>query len=680
MATFTNLENAHVFSKAVITPNMSAAAAGNTSAHTIQSKDIWAEKVPFLEKSALSGISADKEFKLDGYGTVKFHYKKNVYCLINSNNNDIPSNGYVGKIIEDGNTINQFISPTDVVNDSGQMATVYQPSLYGPDESAMPLSEYIINPSNGLIYDIKSEGNQGIFATSDSNGLTQYKLSFFTYEGDKLNDTIEQNAEVLSSHTSNNNIHITADERTKWDTAATKAATAVQDVVSGNAYLERGADNDNITLTLKVDTNLNDGATTNSVPSSTAVTNYGSSIISTHEAKKDGNKNIHVTAAERSSWDTAATKAATAIQTVKRANNSSALINVDQSGTSVSITLSDTIATKSELSTHTSNNGIHVSNEDRELWNKGGNLTISGDNFLNSAQTDAGWSLTLNNSTVIDSSDTHGDRKVPTVTAVKNYCDATITNFSNEITDNLTVAISGLKNYTDNAFEEHEAKWDGHIDNNNVHVTTAEKESWHRVAQNIDDLDSITTAAIIKNAAFTNYGNSEFKDIHVLPCLCLAEGAFLNNTTLETFICDMPNLANGTEMFQGCSKLRTFESCINNIAKAESMFEGCVQLVTVNLSKNSLSGLSHAARMFYGCSKLVNFKGDLSFLNDGIDMFKGCKLNIDSLSNIAYSIKSWNDNNIHNITIGLDPSINIEGEASSLIEEITSKGWTISYN
>lgn len=377
MATFTNLENAHVFSKAVITPSMSAAAAGNTSAHTIQSKDTWAETVPFLTESDLSGVSADKEFKIEGYGTVKFHYKKNVYCLINSNNNDVPSNGYVGKIVDsEGNTISQFISPTDVVNDAGQMAAVYQPSLYDSKGESMPLSDYIINPSNGLIYDLKSMGNQGIFATSATDGRTEYKLSFFTYEGAKLDTTItnikssiNETKNDLSLHADDTDIHITTSERSSWDTAAAKAATAVQDVTSGNAYLKRGTDNDNITLTLNVDTNLNDGGTANSVPSSAAVTSYGSSIISTHEAKKDGNKNIHVTAAERSSWDTAATKAGTAIQTVKRADDSSTLITVDQSETSVSITLSDTIATKEELSSHTSDTDIHITADERSKWN-----------------------------------------------------------------------------------------------------------------------------------------------------------------------------------------------------------------------------------------------------------------------------------------------------------------------
>lgn len=370
MATFTNLENAHVFSKAVITPSMSAAAAGNTSAHTIQSKDTWAEAVPFLEKSDLSGVSADKEFNIEGYGTVKFHYKKNVYCLINSNNNDIPSNGYVGKIVDsEGNTISQFISPTDVVNDAGQMATVYQPSLYDSEGESMPLSDYIINPSNGLIYDLKSTGDLGIFATSATDGRTEYKLSFFTYEGAKLDTTItnikssiNETKDDLSLHADDTDIHITTSERSKWN-------SAVQDVTSGNAYLERGTDNDNITLTLNVDTNLNDGATTNSVPSSAAVTSYGSSIISAHEAKKDGNQSIHVTEADRSSWDTAATKAGTAIQTVKRADDSSTLITVDQSETSVSITLSDTIATKEELSSHTSNTDIHITTDERSKWN-----------------------------------------------------------------------------------------------------------------------------------------------------------------------------------------------------------------------------------------------------------------------------------------------------------------------
>lgn len=97
------------------------------------------------------------------------------------------------------------------------------------------------------------------------------------------------------------------------------------------------------------------------------------------------NKTIHVNDTDRDKWDTAATKAGTAIQTVKRADDSSTLISVNQSGTNVSISLSNTVATKTDitslenkivdkadkndLSSHTSNNDIHITADERSKWN-----------------------------------------------------------------------------------------------------------------------------------------------------------------------------------------------------------------------------------------------------------------------------------------------------------------------
>lgn len=360
MANFTYIENAHVFSKAPVQLNMEASSAVNKSVHTVQSNEIWGEVCPFITKESIKDLKEDTLFEIDGYAPVKFNYKKPAIVLDAINNNGMKSNGYVAKVIIDNKPITQFIADTDVTDATGKLATGYRAVLYDKTGGEVADSKYTINYSNGLIY-----FKEPIESTLDSH----YTLSFFTYEGAKLDTTItnikssiNETKDDLSSHASDTDIHITADERSKWN-------SAVQDVTSGNAYLERGTDNDNITLTLNVDTNLNDGATTNSVPSSAAVTSYGSSIISVHEAKKDGNQNIHVTETDRSSWDTAATKAGTAIQTVKRADDSSTLITVDQSETSVSIALSDTIATKDELSSHTSDTDIHITADERSKWN-----------------------------------------------------------------------------------------------------------------------------------------------------------------------------------------------------------------------------------------------------------------------------------------------------------------------
>jgi hypothetical protein len=74
----------------------------------------------------------------------------------------------------------------------------------------------------------------------------------------------------------------------------------------------------------------------------------------------------------------------------------------------------------------------------------------------------------------------------------------------------------------------------------------------------------------------------------------------------------LPDLLNGTEMFNGCSNLTTFNA--------------------------DLSSLTDGARMFYDCDSLKTFNSDLSSLTEGDNMFWGCKLNAESIQYIADNI------------------------------------------
>lgn len=538
MATFTNLENAHVFSKAVITPSMSASAAGNTSTHTIQSKDTWAEAVPFLEKSDLSGVSADKEFKIEGYGTVKFHYKKNVYCLINSNNNDIPSNGYVGKIIDsEGNTISQFISPTDVVNDAGQMATVYQPSLYDSKGESMPLSDYIINPSNGLIYDLKSTGNQGIFATSATDGRTEYKLSFFTYEGAKLDTTITN---IKSS------INETKDD------------------------------------------------------------------LSSHASDTD----VHITTSERSKWNTAASKAGTAIQTVKRTNNSSTLINVDQSETSVSITLSDTIATKDEIKEYIDNHTIY--------------------NGVNSNN----WNIIQDGSSAFTTSLEDLPSSMPSLTVATGMFEGNtaITEFNIKV-PNLVIAdnmFSGCTNLTtiDSSFQN-VVSATNMFENCPLTSIKLTQPGFANLTEAATYTDETTKEAGLFDSAKETLVTATVS----MPSLINGTALFRDFTALESYTGDLNHLENGNMMFRGCSALTSFSGDLTSLTNGRWMFGNTALSawdndipklkngyamyynVPIKYFNGSLAALEDGQYMFDGCSKLEDFSGDLTSLTNGYQMF-----------------------------------------------------------
>lgn len=330
MSKFVNLENAHVFSKAVITPNMEAATSGNISAHTVQSKNIWAEPLPFLNSNDVNGLSEDKEFIEEGYGKVKFHYKKNVYNLTNVTNNNTPSNGYVGKIIINGKSIGQFINATDVIDEAGNIAIAYNPILYNANGEAVPSSEYIINSSNGLIYDLKSSGNLGIFNTTNSDGKTNYTLSFFTYEGKKvdelLNNTIDKDTwdetiKNIDDHIKDETIHVTTADKSKWNNTTTNLSSHESDT---DIHVSSTAKN-------KWDTAASD--------------------IASHKSNTD----IHVTQSDKTAWNNTSNSLTTHIKDNKIHVTEE---NKNKWNTAVS-----------NIESHSKNTSVHITEEERNSWN-----------------------------------------------------------------------------------------------------------------------------------------------------------------------------------------------------------------------------------------------------------------------------------------------------------------------
>jgi hypothetical protein len=336
MANFIHFENSHVFSKAPVQENMPASESVNKSVHTVQAEEIWADKCPFITYNEVKDLTADKTFdNFEGYAPVKFNYKKQVIVLTDINNNGKDSNGLAGKVFIEGKPINQFISETDATDKNGALAFGYRPILFDKDGGAVPSDNYTVNCSNGIIY-----FTNPVTSTAEN---CNYFLSFFTYEGSKLDttitnikDSIVQNKEELSG---------------KIDKVETdyKAADTIINTSISNLSSELSGKIDKIETDYKAaDTAIN-----------ASITNLSGNI-----------------------------------------------------------------------SSHTSTSSIHVSPQDRELWNKGGNMTITGDDFIKPGKTDTGWSLSLNNSTVVGSSiasNVDGNKKVPTVNAVTTRVNDAIT-------------------------------------------------------------------------------------------------------------------------------------------------------------------------------------------------------------------------------------------------------------
>lgn len=524
-------ETFHVFSKSPASDVTTLGGARLKSGHTTTTTDVWADEIPAFFNAAnqakfdlfstlatkddlcifggkvyqhngeqFVSLGTEAEILVDGAtfqknnkDVIKYHKNRTAINLTADNNNGDGSNNLTAKIydaaIGSTNFVSQFISSTDKMV-AGVPSLAYDATVIA---GGVKLAEGLTNDNDYIC-----NSYAGVIQFNKARSQGSVTVSAWEYIGGILSDSIKFNEDELKKHkeeltAKNKSIHVNDTDRDKWDAAAAKADTAVQNVTSGNAYLERGTDDDNITLTLKVDTNLTDGATTNSVPSSAAVTNYGSSIISAHEAKKDGNKNIHVTASERSSWDTAATKAGTAVQTVKRANDSSTLINVNQSGTSVTIGLSNTVATKTDISS------LEDKITDKTVRINAGTNNITAKLTENENAAD---SYTIS----VDGYTTEEVDSLLKNKADEKLLENTIGKVS-EITKNLQDVESNLLKHTSNA------------DEGVLHVTQAEKDIWNAggtALQEIKEGDHIevsgntvgvNTSSLVTDTTFTNKVN-----------------------------------------------------------------------------------------------------------------------------------------------------------------------------
>lgn len=123
----------------------------------------------------------------------------------------------------------------------------------------------------------------------------------------------------------------------------------------------------------------------------------------------------------------------------------------------------------------------------------------------------------------------------------------------------------------------------------------------------------------LKDATFTgiydNYYQNYYGTYGMFYRCCLADTDYY----LTSFCIDLPNLENGSHMFQGCESLSIFSS--NNppkLTNGQYMFYGCTYLSSV---ASDFPSLTDGRYMFYGCSYITTMASDFPNLTDGRYMF-----------------------------------------------------------
>ena len=88
-----------------------------------------------------------------------------------------------------------------------------------------------------------------------------------------------------------------------------------------------------------------------------------------------------------------------------------------------------------------------------------------------------------------------------------------------------------------------------------------------------------------------------------------------------------------------------------------------------------LPNLQDGSNMFNNCKKLQHFDSNLSNLTSATNMFSNCSLTLQSVKNIADKISTVTNN--ASITIGIASKWQGNSEITTAIEQIKNKGWSV---
>lgn len=439
---------------------------------------------------------------------LRYYLNQPMQTLTTTNNASIDSKGFATRLFVNesdhtgqtsgGSVISQFAAGTDNIK-NGIPSVELNPKLYlGTTEKIAGTHYYDYNVSGTILW------NANVASSSP-------KISCFRYIGKTVTDAV---GTLNGDDTTDGSVaKIVKDAIDALGDIAVKSDITITDikVQNGNEQAVSLTPDKDKSVTVKIPEVQNatttkagiviisdNNAIETSESASTTTATVGAvaatrSAIENQISSHTSNNNIHITASERSSWNTAATKAGTAVQTVKRADNSSTLISVNQSGTTVSIGLSNTVATKTDISS------LEDKITDKTVRINAGTNNITAELTENENAAD---SYTIS----VDGYTTEEVDSLLKTKADEKLLENTIGKVS-EITKNIQDVESNLLKHTSNTDEDA------------LHVTQAEKDIWNaggNALQEITEGDHIevngntvgvNTTSLVADTIFTTKVN-----------------------------------------------------------------------------------------------------------------------------------------------------------------------------
>jgi hypothetical protein len=144
------------------------------------------------------------------------------------------------------------------------------------------------------------------------------------------------------------------------------------------------------------------------------------------------------------------------------------------------------------------------------------------------------------------------------------------------------------------------------------------------------------------------------------------------STGISQFEGELPVVTQGYQIF-AYNKFKTFNIDMPKLTQMDNGFRGNTRLERITSNFPSLTSAQNA---FYDCSNLSVFRGDLSKLSNGTSLFYNCILDKDSVKFLSENLPTYTSGT-HNITIGIQKSLETDEEVLVAIATIKSKGWTV---
>ena len=282
---------------------------------------------------------------------------------------------------------------------------------------------------------------------------------------EKLATQVKANSSELSSHIGNTTVHITADERKKWN--------AKSDV--------------------KLDTELSN-TSTNAISNKAVTEALSSKANSSDLSNHTGNTSYHVSEEDRKKWNNAAAGTVTVDSALSSTSENPIQNKVVNSALSSK-------ANSSDLSNHTGNNTIHITDAERTKWNAKSDVKL--DTELSNTSTNA-----ISNKAVTEAITSHTGNSSIHIT------DAERTKWNNAAAGTVTVD-SALSSTSENPVQNkvvnsalsskaNSSKLTSHTGNTTVHITADERTKWNGILE--------------KAKAYTDekYGSIDKMDFYVI--------------------------------------------------------------------------------------------------------------------------------------------------------------------